>query len=357
LQPFRFSHRLLFLSALLFGLLPTLSVFAQDDDQLEPPVYLTARLFEVRVPSKQDPLTNQVFRVRTAAQTDDEKWLSTIKKAYPLVTEAALLRTAQFRLFRRPRPGIIVIGDSKLAHLEVQFLVAQGLRDDDTINTMALSEINMYAGPKSTHPIPMSMMSHGFEVEAGLTYFYTDDGVRLKSSVYSTYFRDGSPVQAFENSDVYLVLAISCEETKPVPLTFDEAKSAALQAKATKKPDPNWPEVVKKQGMVGKVSVRAEVNAEGKVATAMIWQSSLPEGNQAAREAVKQWEFPPSEFAGINAPASALFTFTIAPTEKKTVMTPTEPPTSGAVTKTATPPKTVATKPAVKKPPVKRLNK
>ncbi len=354
MRSFRFSHRLL--CALFFCTVPAFPIWAQDDGNLEQPTYLTARLFEVRVPRQQASLTDQVFRLRTAAQTDDEKWLSNIKKAYPAATDVALLRTAQFRLFTRPRPGIIVIGDARLAHLEVQFMVAQGLRDDDSINTVGLSEVNFYSGPKNTHPIPLSMTSHGFEVEPGMTYFYTSDGVRLSHDWYARYFRDGCASPSYESFDPYLVLALSNETAKHLPLTFDETKSVAWQAKATKKAAAQWPEAVKKQGLFGKVQVRAEINAEGKVTNANVWSSTLPEGNQAALEAAKLWEFPPAELAGINAPVSALLSFAIAPPPAKNPAKP-EQTTPGAKTTSAGQPKAATTKPTAKKPPVKRPNK
>ena len=355
MRSFRLSHRFFFLCVFLLFSSPLL---AQDDGNLEQPIYLTARLFEVRVPRKEAPLTNQVFRLRTAAQTDDEKWLSNIKKAYPVATDVALLRTAQFRLFMRPRPGILVIGDAKQAHIEAQFMVAQGLRDDDSINTVGLSEVNFYAGPRNTHPIPLSMASHGFEVEPGMTYFYTTDGIRLSHDWYTRFFRDGCASPSYESFAPYLVLAISSEAAKHVPLTFDETKSAALQSNATKKADPQWPEAVKKQGLFGKVQVRAEINAEGKVTNANVWSSTLPDGNQAALEAVRQWEFSPSELAGINAPASALLSFAIAPPPaKKPEEKRPEQPTPGAVIKPAGPTTPATPKPTAKKPPVKRLNK
>ncbi len=363
MQSFRFPHQFFVLCACLLFSSPLL---AQDDGNLEQPIYLTARLFEVRVPRKQASLTNQVFRLRTAAQTDDEKWLSNIKKAYPAATEVALLRTAQFRLFMRPRPGILVIGDAKLPHIELQFMVAQGLRDDDTINTMGLSEVNFYNGPRNTHPIPLSMMSQGFEIERGMSYFYTTDGVRLSHDWYTRFFRDGNGSPSYESFDPYLVLAISSETAKHVPLTFDETKSGALQAKATKKTDPQWPDAIKKQGLGGKIQVRTEINAEGKVTNVSIWQSTLPEGNAAALAAAKLWEFPTSELGGINAPVTAFVTFAIAPPEKKPEENKPVQPT-GAETKPAEVAKPSATqplstkptsvKPVAKKPPIKRLNK
>ncbi len=372
MRSFRFSHRLVFVCALC--LLSAFPVWAQDEEKqekMEEPTYLTVRLFEVRVPPQEAPLTNQVFRLRTAAQTDDEKWRSNINKAYPAATEVALLRTAQFRLFMRPRPGVIVIGNAKQAHLEVQFMTAQGLRDDDTINTTAISEVNFYAGPRNSHPIPLSMASHGFEVEPGLTYFYTADGLRLRPDWYAAFLRDGCESPDSKTFNPYLVVAVSSEVARHAPFTFDEMKSAELQAKATKKAEAQWSNTVKKNSLFGKVQVRAEINAEGKVMNANIWSSTLPEGNQAALEAARLWEFSASDMAGINAPASALLSFAIAPPEKKpeekkpepTIGTETRP--TGLTTPTDKKPtdtKPTVTKPAgakstAKKPPTKRLNK
>jgi hypothetical protein len=367
LRSSHFSHRLFFACALcLFSAFPVWAQNEEKEEKMEEPTYLTARLFEVRVPHREAPLTNQVFRLRTAAQTDDEKWRSNIKKAYPAATEVALLRTAQFRLFMRPRPGVIVIGDAKRAHMEVQFMTAQGLRDDDTINTTALSEVNFYSGSRNSHPIPLSMASQGFEVEPGLTYFYTADGLRLRSDWYAAFFRDGCASPDAENFDSYIVVAMSSEVAKHVPFTFDETKSADLQAKATKKAEAQWPGTVNKHSLFGKIQVRAEINTEGKVTNASIWSSTLPEGNLAALTAARLWEFPASELAGINASASALLSFAIAPPEKKpeekkpesTIGPETRP--AGVTTPAATKPaetKPTGAKSTAKKLPTKRLNK
>jgi TonB family protein len=328
-----------FLLALLLGALPT---WAQDEDIK--PVYLTARLFEVRVSKNQTNLTNQLFRLSTAAQTEDEKWLSNLKQAYPSATEVALLRTQQFRLFMRPRPGIIVLGDANFKHVEVHFLVAQGLGDDDKINTTAITEVNLYNGAKAKHPVPLALGGNGFAVEPGMTYFYTNDGLRLKPDHYTLFLREQQYSPSYETFDPYLIVALSVERDKHPTLTFDVEKSAALQSKATKKSEPQWPAVVKTGNLFGKVLVRVEINAEGQVTKANLWQSSLPEGNQAALAAAQQWEFPVSELAGINAPASALLTFALTP------------PRTQMPSKAAGPMKPAATKPTTK-PPVKRRTK
>lgn len=337
-----------FLLALLLGALPT---WAQDEDMK--PVYLTARLFEVRVPKNQTNLTNQLFRLSTAAQTEDEKWLSNLKQAYPSATEVALLRTQPFRLFMRPRPGIIVLGNANFKHIEVHFLVAQGLSEDDKINTTAITEVNLYNGAKAAHPVPLALGGNGFVVEPGMTYFYTNDGLRLKPEHYTLFLREQQYSPSYETFDPYLIVALSVEPDKHPTLTFDAEKSAALQSKATRKSDPQWPAVVKSGNLFGKVLVRVELNAEGQVTKANLWQSSLPEGNQAALAAAQQWEFPVSELAGINAPASALLTFALTPPRTQT---PSKVQTPSGASKSAGPTKPAATKPTTK-PPVKRRTK
>lgn len=356
---FRFYQFIVFGFALWFCSFP---VCAQDE--IETPVYLTMRLFEVCVPKNQGTLSNQVFRMRTAAQTDDEKWMSNLKKSYPEASDVALLRVQEFRLFRRPKPGVINLGDIKASHIEAQVLVAQGLRDDDTVNTTALTEVNLYNGSRATHPIPMSLSSNGFEIEPGMTYFYTAEGMRLRPDLYTAHVRERSYSSSFDSYDHYLVLALSSENEKPTVATLDYAKSAELQTKASKNPGPQWPEVIKKQSLFGRVQVRVEVNAEGKVTSAQVWQSTMPEGNEAARTVALQWEFPASEMAGIKAPVGALLTFTIAPPkapeskpEEKKPESKSATPTPGAETKPAGQTKPAATAPTAKKPPVKRTKK
>ena len=331
------------------------SVPLRAQDEIETPVYLTMRLFEVRVPKNQGALSNQVFRMRTAAQTDDEKWVSNLRKSYPEAVGVALLRAQEFRLFRRPKPGVITLGDIKTSHIEAQVLVAQGLRDDDTVNTTALTEINLYSGSRTTHPIPMALSSNGFEIAPSMTYFYTAEGMRLRPDLYKAHVREQSYSPSFDAYDHYLVLALSSENEKPAIATLDYAKSAELQTKASKRPEPQWPEEIKKQSLFGRVQVRAEVSADGKVTAAQIWQSTMPEGNEAARTAALQWEFPASEMAGIKAPVSALLTFTIAPpkaSESKPEGKKPEPnaptPTPSAETKTAAQTKPAATAPTAR---------
>jgi hypothetical protein len=303
-------------SRLLLLLIVTLCLFAApvlaQDEELKP-VYLTARLFVVRLPHGSVALTDQLFRLRTPVQAEDEKWLSQVEKAYPEALQIALLRTQPLRLFTVPKPGIMSFGNPNSPHVEFHFLVAQGLREDDTINTMAITEVNLYSGPKTLNSVPFSMATNGFEVEPGMTYFFTSDGLKLKNEVYAAYFRERGSAPILAQYNYCLVLALSLETEKQPILTFEGAKADELQSKALKKIEPQWSDEVKKNQLFGKVQVRVEIGAEGKVMRANIWQSTLPEGNLEALAAARQWEFPTSEMAGINAPASALLTFVIAP--------------------------------------------
>lgn len=336
-------YRCLLLCLLLALFLPVGSAFAQEDDPLKPH-YLTARVFVVLVPRDKDSLTDQVFRLRTAAQTDDEKWVSNIKKAYPEAVHCALLRTQQLRQLMIPKPGILMVGDPNQPHLEVQFLLAQGLRDDDSINMTAITDVNYYAGSKAVQPVPMSMSNHSFEANPEFTYFFTADGLKLKTDMYTVYFRERSYSSVLDQFNHFLVVALSVEPQRHPPLTFDATKSATLQSKAAKKVEPQWPDDVTKFGFFGRVVVKVEIDAEGKVTKANTWESTLPEGNLYAVAAAKQWEFPKSELAGINAPASALLTFIVAPPKAPPQQaTPKQAPATGA-----------KSKPAVPKAPVKR---
>lgn len=309
------------------------STLAQEEERK--PTFVTARFFVALVPhSASTKLTDQVFRLRTPV-ADDEKWLGNLKKAYPEGVYFALLRTQQLRLFMIPKPGVLMVGDPNYPHIEAQFLLAEGLRSDDTINTTAITEVNFYSGPKASHPIPLSMANNGFEVEPGMTYFYTMDGLKLKNDVYSVYFRDRSYSPVLEQFDHYLILSLTVETEKHPAWAFDAAKSVALQDKATKKVDPQWPDDVTKYQFFGQVQVRIEIGADGKVAKANVWHSTMPEGNLQALAAAKQWEFPKAELAGINSPASAILTFTIAPPappkapEQAKPATATKPPIKG----------------------------
>lgn len=335
------SYRCFFFSLLLPLFLVFCPALAQEPDAMKP-TYMTARLFVVLVPGGKDSLTDQVFRLRTAAQTDDEKWANNVKKAYPEAVHCALLRTQQIRMLMVPKPSIVMIGDPNQPHMEVQFLLAQGLRDDDTINMTAITDVNFYAGSKSVHPVPMSMANQGFEVNPGMTYFFTNDGLRLKNDVYSVYFRERSFSPVLHQFNHFLVVSLSVEPDRHPPFAFDANKSVALQGKATKKVEPQWPDDVTKFGFFGHVQVKVDIGADGKVVNANVWESTLPEGNLYAVAAAKQWEFPPSELAGINAPASALLTFTVAPPAP-----PKAPPQQAS-------PTGAKTKPAATKAPVKR---
>lgn len=349
---FHAIRRLLFFLALALFIT---TAYAQDEELK--PTYVTARLFVARVPRNQVTLTDQLFRLRSATQADDEKWLSNLKKAYPNAIDFALLRTQQLRLFMTPKPGILMVGDPGQPHIEFQFLLAQGLRQDDSINTTAITEVNFYSGPKSAHPVPMAMANNGFEVDSGMTYLFTTDGLRIRHDLYTVYFRERSYAPILEQYDHYLIVSLSVEPDKHPAWTIDPAKAAEFQNKASKKVDAQWSDDVTKNRYFGKVQVRVEVGADGKVANANVWQSSMPEGNLQALAAARQWEFPASELTGINPPASALLTFAIAPPPPPKVPEKAAPPNTPTTTEKSQGPAKPTGKPTTAtKPPVKRRN-
>ena len=65
----------------------------------------------------------------------------------------------------------------------------------------------------------------------------------------------------------------------------------------TKHVNPIYPEGAKEAGIEGVVVIEAVIDKEGKVETARVVRS-IPELDQAAVDAVLQWEFEPSSIAG-----------------------------------------------------------
>lgn len=292
----------------------SLQAAAQTDEELATPTYVTARVFQARAPkSRNVDLSDQLFRLRTPANNDDEKWVAQLLKAYP-DTEIALLQTQYLRVFKSPKPAIIFLGKRTAPHIEAQIFAAFGEGDGKKLGTTLIASVE-YHRPGA--PRPMSLVYQGTEVHEGQTYFFTHPSLNLKKADYVEYVRSGGNAQAFEGDDIYLIIALSVESDKPAPLAFDAKASVSLQQAATKKVEPQWPEELKKFGASGKVLVRVEVNAEGKVAQAGIFSSTLPEANAQALAAARQWEFSTSLLAGKPNPASAILTFDYAPAPPK----------------------------------------
>ena len=334
--PQRFTLLLIF-SCLTFGF--TSQALAQGLDDPPTVVYLTTRLF---LATGKGEISDQLFRLRTAAQTDDEKFTGNLKKAYPGY-EISLLQTHYLRSFRTPKPAIITLGDPLQKHLELHFLTAYSVGDGTTPGTSLIIDVNQYAGNKASNPIPTSFGNQGFEAEAGMTYFFLKNEMKMNQDTYTNYLRGSNFALSFSASDRYLILAVAVEPDKPVGLTFDASKSADLQASATKKVEPAWVEDIQQKKITGKIQVRIEIEANGKVTKTNILGSTLPEGNMQALAAARQWEFPASALAEQKEPISALLIFSVAPPSPNRPQT--EPPqTTAKPAPAAVKPKTPLTK-------------
>jgi len=120
--------------------------------------------------------------------------------------------------------------------------------------------------------------------EAGMTYFFSNKNLSYKPETYVGFVRPGALPKNFESDEIFFVFVLTTEPgdpkqpggDTPTVRIFDEKQSAELQANATKKADPEWPTEVQHPGFNGKIQVRVEINAEGRVAHANIWNSTLP---------------------------------------------------------------------------------
>jgi TonB family protein len=80
----------------------------------------------------------------------------------------------------------------------------------------------------------------------------------------------------------------------PVPtgaITYQIEARAAIEVVEAIYPD--YPEALRRKGAAGTIALRVEVGPDGKVKTAAIASSQLPDLNTATVEAVKKWSFKP----------------------------------------------------------------
>src|ERR1051326_3744129 len=78
----------------------------------------------------------------------------------------------------------------------------------------------------------------------------------------------------------------------PVPsgsITYDIETRAPLEVVEAVYPD--YPETLRSKGAAGTIALRVDIGPDGKVRTATVASSQLPELNNAALEAVKKWSF------------------------------------------------------------------
>ncbi len=319
------------LIALIFSLglifFSTSAVLAQDEmEKMPTPDYVTIRIFEARVPLGKGDMTDQVFKLRTASQTSDEGWINNLRKAYPNV-DFYLLKTNYFKLFKSPKKGVVEIGNPNEAHSEVQVMTAHSIGDGTTPGTSLIVEVNDYGGPKAQVAMPAAIATHGIEAEQGMTYFFTNQSMRVDLPVYIKYLHDGYTSPAIDNSDHFFVVVASVEKEKHVGFMLDKKADAALIATAIKKPELQISPELK--GIWGNIIIRAEVDATGKVKKANLWSSTAPELNQAALAAARQYEFAPQKEELTNIPITFSIPAPIAKPAKASIPPKKTAPVNG----------------------------
>ena len=317
-----------FLFAFILSTFTIQQILAQDESEKMPaPDFVTIRVFEARVPLGKGDMTDQLFKLRTASQTSDEGWLNNLRKAYPGV-EMFLLKTSYFRLFKSPKKGVIEIGNPNSAHTEVQVMTAYSVGDGTTPGTTLIVEVNDYGDAKARVAIAAAVATQGIEAETGMTYFFTNDRMKIELPDYTKYMHDGFTSPTIEKSDHFFIVAASVEKEKQPGFMTDNKEDAVLMASAIKKPAIQIPADLK--GIWGKIVIRAEVGADGKLKSANLWSSTVPELNQAALAAARQYEFAAQKEGLTNIPIIFSIAAPVAKSGKAAVSTKKNIPAVGA---------------------------
>jgi TonB family protein len=87
-----------------------------------------------------------------------------------------------------------------------------------------------------------------------------------------------------------------------------ETSGGPILEKAIKKVEPDYPPIARAAGSEGKVMVNVTISAEGKVIEAEIIEGH-PLLRDCVLQAVKQWEFKPTELSGVPVKVQAVLTF------------------------------------------------
>ncbi len=285
------------------------------------PIFVTARVFQLAAKrGGSQELNDQIFKMRTASLSDHEKWITVLKKTYPGF-EIALIRTELRKVFRTSRPSIVTIAKHADGRtIEMSMTGAQSVGDGEKPGTSLIPEIGFQFGVNAVGK-PVTYLVQPLEVESGMTYFYAVTGLKFNPTDYVKFFRPNSPVKPFDDYDIYLIVAYSVDldKTAEPARNMDERQSVQLQAKATKKVEPEVSANLREAGLGGFIRVRIEISADGKVSGANIHFSSFPEINNNALAAARQWEFPATLFADDKNPITGFITFSIAAkSEEKT---------------------------------------
>jgi TonB family protein len=279
------------------------------------PIFLNVNLFQLEVDAAADPeLTDQIFKMKTSSLQDYEKWIRTFGKTYP-GHPVSLLKLESRRVFRTAKPTMVSMTrqvDGRSMVLEING--AQSPGDGVIPGTSLVTILNLQFGnDQLVKPVTYSITP--MEVEHGMTYFYLVKQLRLNSLDYVRFLRPNEAVDNFTTKNYYVIVAISVDldQTYLPPRYYDERQAVSLQEEATKKAPLVLPATIEKAGLSGMIRVKVDVSPEGRVSRANIAYSTLPEANQEAITAARQWEFPPTLFATDQNPITTFITFTVPP--------------------------------------------
>lgn len=303
------------LLALLFIFLPASTAFAQQgaqqDDVTTRPIFVTTRIFQMK--AKRDSygeLNGQVFRMTTTSLVEHDQWQKTLKKTYPGF-EIDLLRTDTRKVFRSSKPTTIsLVKQADGRDIEIQMFGAQSVGDGVTPGTTLIPEIALHFGNDIVNK-PVSFAVQSVEVENAKTYFFAVPNLKLRSTDYVKFVRPNAQPELYDGNDMFLLFGFSVEmdkQTLPVRY-FDERQSLEFQNQATKKVLPEVPSKWREAGLGGNVRIRVEISPEGKITSSNVHYSGIPEMNQLAIEAARQWEFPKTLFEADKTPIICFLTF------------------------------------------------
>jgi TonB family protein len=126
----------------------------------------------------------------------------------------------------------------------------------------------------------------------------------VKQWQYEPLIVDGQPKEAvFTTTVVFKLNGAKKEGAEPAAGTKDQ-----VQPKLLTKVNPVYPEAARKAGIQGVVLVEAKIDEKGDVVAVKVVKS-IPELDQAAIDAVKQWKYEPVLIEG--KPVGVVFTVTI----------------------------------------------
>lgn len=354
-----FLRRGLCAALLLLGFILPGAALAQEEEEEKKPVFVTVRVFQGRIKRGSNPdLSDQTFKLNTRSLTDYEKWVTMIGKAYPDL-EIAQIRTQMLRVFMSNTPAKVQFGPKNGRNIRLDIIAAQSPGDGVTPGLNLVPVVEYHFGDDKAD-MKYKPVTQAFpppiEVEPGMTYFFTNKNLSYSPESYVKFVRPGISPGAFGMNDYYFIFALTHELTNPLKPGGDtptariltDQQSAQAQANATKKVEPEWPAEIERPGYDGQIQVRVEINPDGRVGSASIWNSSLPEANRQAIAAARAWEFPATLFAESQTPVFALLTFTYTAPKPKTEQpasattppaTPARPPVKAAPKRSVKPKK------------------